>query len=147
MAITSGIFNAESVECSVYIASPAAVPTSTATNAGYDTVLKDTHNGFTTGASSKYTIPISGNYFATAANVWPNQVNNIRAIYIKVNGTNKATIVNQTASVFEVSTHISKLLVDLVAGDEVAVDIYQNSGGNLTPSGGETQCFFTIHKV
>jgi hypothetical protein len=122
--------------------------TATTTTIDFGTKVIDTHGAVTTGASWKFTAPRSGFYdvkvhvsFASAA--WT--AGNYLEQSIRKNSTATAFLIKGIEA--SLTTYMSAQIsttVQLVAGDTIDYQIYQNSGGNRSLLNGATYNEITV---
>lgn len=96
----------------------------------YATKIVDTHNAVTTGASWKFTAPISGLYLIHAQVSFNPNATNSRELLVFVNTSTIA--IDSAAATASIVTIGRPTLVQLLAGDTVDARAFQNSGGDLS---------------
>lgn len=100
----------------------------TATIINFANKTFDTHSSVTTGASWKFTAPISGKYLVSGFITL--QSASIRYVYVYVNGSNNAEIANGSGSAWQIQ--FSSTIVQLNAGDTLDIRATVSPSANLT---------------
>jgi hypothetical protein len=125
------------IGCSLYHTTTQSIPNSTDSKLLYDSEFFDT-DGFhsTVSNTSRVTIPagLAGKYLLTGRVTWAGNSTNSRWIRFMKNGSDNGIFGQGTviypghANTFAM---MATAMVDLVAGDYVEVNVFQNSGGSL----------------
>jgi hypothetical protein len=121
----------------------------------FDTKDFDSHSAVTTGASWKFTAPVSGVYNITAvlqlagSGGWAAG----ERVFLTLHKNNNATVHTYMSLQYMQATHGTNpalngaALVQLNAGDYIDIRANQNSGGALGITSGTTLCWVGINKV
>ncbi len=129
VSISGGLTNTPSF--SAQLSSAQSVADNTTSIIIFDTENHDTDNAYNT-STGEFTVPSGkgGKYFFTSHFRLGTGTDSSRlALFIQVNGTTKATYNNVQRD--EDSTGVS-LVIDLNAGDQVKIGIFQNTGSAQT---------------
>jgi hypothetical protein len=112
------------------------IPHNTHTVINFEDVSYDQNGYVTTGASWKYTVPVTGKYRVTAGAALSSTAVQINAILrMNINGTNDTFL--DYKSTKDLSTTSNETYLSgsteqqLTKGQEITITIYQNSGGDL----------------
>lgn len=98
----------------------------------WDNKIFDTHNAVTTGASWKYTVPVSGSYRINAGLTWASPTNLVSSdMYVFVNGASVSRLDRrETEGLYTAGT----ALVNVNKGDFVDIRISQDDSGGAARS-------------
>ncbi len=99
----------------------------------WDTASLDTHGAFTT-STGQYLVPVSGNYLISGNLAFAANATGIRGIRVYKNGT---TAFGGGEALATASAEVNmpfSAIVPVVAGDNLRIQAFQNSGGNLNYS-------------
>lgn len=108
---------------------------STPTQVVYSNKVFDTHGGYNT-STGTYTVPVSGTYQVEASVCFTSNATGLRASRIYKNGVYEAGGSIYAAYSGDVTTSVVSSLVKAVAGDTIAIDGLQTSGGSVTLASG-----------
>jgi hypothetical protein len=150
--VTSANLNSGVQSCFTFLNNPPflraeqALQTSTASGVATEIIwgtaatITDNYDGYST-STGKYTVPLSGLYLAFPTLSFGSPTNNgTRTVGVAVNGTSTTCYGGNMAGIgLALPTCVTQVSVlDLSAGDTVAVNALQDSGGAITLGGGFT---------
>ena len=148
----SAIAASESIVCRYVTGAGQSIPNSTDIIVDFGTKSFDSHNAVTTGASWKFTAPISGKYLVesiikfTSGGGWAS--GETAVIKIRKNGSSQKDTENT-----QQATHTNNVVIiatdtiSLIAGDYIDVVARQNSGASLNLSADSLANTISIHRV
>ena len=144
----------EDVNASYTTTAGQSISDATTTIVNFGTKDFDSHNAVTTGASWKFTAPISGVYEVSAGLLLPSGggwvVSEEADLELFKNGSfysRLAGVYMQTTHSTLVSLYGSPRLVRLLAGEYVDVRVYQNSGASLSIHTGAGFTYVNIKRI
>ena len=134
------------VAASYQLSTNPSIANSTATALGFDTKLVDTHGAFNSG-SSTFTAPMSGIYEVSATINWAANATNGRELRVYNNGSLFAELAySGTPGSFQFC-QTGTATKFLNAGDTLAIEVFQNSGGALALAGGAQYNFVSFKRL
>jgi len=101
----------------------------------------DTSAFFSAGSPTLFTMPFAGLYLFSASIFWDPNATGQREITFAKNGAIRFGCSAQPGNNSGDSAQDLSVLMSLAAGDTVALNVLQNSGGNLNANGSTTQLF------
>ena len=136
--------------CSLGLGTNQTITTATTTAVDWDTVVYDTDDFVALNGSpdvSTVVIPTTGYYLLTVTIRWGSNGTGTRRVFLDIAGT--AADVSNIIDTGNATLHCNNLSTVryLTAGDEVAVSVYQDSGGNLDVTSANENTMFTVSKV
>ncbi len=124
------------------VQTPALIASGTAEGAlSWGSAVKDAQAMFAAGAPTKLTCKQTGTYEVNAFLDWGTNATGVRTIWIRKNGSTHVAGSSETPNANGCPQSASGL-INLAVGDYLEVTGFQNSGGNITPTG-----FFSAVRV
>jgi len=126
-----------------------SVNNATITICNFDDVVFDTHGAVTTGASWKFTAPVTGKYLVNVNVIFGGNATGTRDLYIYKNNASVANVMSVASNTLSFTGTAGSHLVSMVPGDFVDIRVQQSSGGALDICPGATaeQMVISIHRV
>jgi hypothetical protein len=149
----SQIAASETVAARYKTSAAQSIPNATNTIVNFGTSDFDTHNATTTGASWKFTAPISGTYRVSAVVQYGSGNYNPGTLFesnLFKNGAAYASlgfVTKETGTATVTPTLTGSTLIQLNAGDYIDIRTYQNNGGNSPLSASAIYNHINIERV
>lgn len=118
------------------------IANSTVTTFGFDG--PSLTGGMTCASNATFTVPIAGRYLVAFAAVFAQNGTGARVAWVLKNGATRVIEDDQTGSSVAASVMKGSRVLDLAAGDTLALQVYQTSGGNLDITSSPTAPYLTI---
>lgn len=123
------------------------IPDTTLTIVNFDDQDRDTFASVTTGASWKFTAPITGDYRAQGFIWWAGNVTGSRDLQLYKNGSLYRYMQNESRAVSTPFGQNGEVVLHLVAGDYIDFRVQQTSGGNLNIDGATITAYCSVEKL
>lgn len=150
-----GRVDVSKVGLSAYLGSDQTIPDISFTTVAFDSVVRDDFSGFDT-STGRYTVPADGDYQVSVAVEWgqlpEGSRHRVRIAYDSVSGVPDlaADVRRQTppsGGGADVHDTVSKTVYGLRDGEDVYVEVLQNSGSSTDILAGRQGTYLTIDKV
>lgn len=130
--LSSSVTSQTSVNARYSMTAPQSISNSTQTILNFSNLEKDSTGSVSTGASWKFTAPISGEYRVSVIIEWAGNVTGQRNLALWKNGVQfKALDLNLTPPSSTAFMQQGTATVSMLAGDYIDVRVFQASGGSL----------------
>lgn len=126
----------------LYTTTPAAITTTTTTTFSWDSVSTNVGPMYAAGSPTRITATKAGLYLVVSQMEWPNNATGIRRSQFRVNGTTFLGASDPNAAAAGSVTQVNvTTLWQAALNDYLEVQVFQTSGGNLTPVAGAGTSF------
>lgn len=149
----SVIAASETVACDYNTAAGQSIPNNTETILDFGTKVYDTHGSVTTGASWKFTAPVSGLYSVQSLGTWAAAswtVNQITRMSLYKNGALYRRLASQQAGntlSHQLNPCAGSTTLQMNAGDYIYITAYQNQGGAVSMLASADSVYVSITRV
>lgn len=131
----SQIIGLASSQTFAIVQTPALIASGTTENAlSWGSARKDASAMFSVGAATKLTIKVAGTYQCNVFFDWGTNATGVRTVWLRDSGTTHIAGSSEAANANGCPQSAS-CLMDFSVGDYIEATGFQNSGGNITPTG------------